>query len=291
MRSVSKKQQKGNQLKLERKTINKHEILVLDTEVCFACGLCVDACPKNAMDYRAPITKDGQLLRKAQVNIDKEKCIFCGVCVSVCPNQAAYLESDRNKTPPLHKAGLFPHTLKEIAADETQCDISCGLKCQEQCPTKAIRIVTENQSEGTEKILSLEIKKELCLYCGKCEAACPLNVIEVTKPFTGNLRIKTKLCPKDCKICVDVCPSKAIEIDEEGKPKELPEFCIYCTACEKACPEHAISVNITSIRHSAETSGLWLAVLEKLTSKETLSKELAVVAERKRKNVVRERLD
>lgn len=45
---------------------------VYDAEKCISCGLCVPACPKDAISIDP-------------VNIDHTACIACGKCVSVCP--------------------------------------------------------------------------------------------------------------------------------------------------------------------------------------------------------------
>jgi len=49
----------------------------VDTEKCTGCGLCVDACPVEAIRL-----DDGVAL------VDKEACTECGLCVDECPNEA-----------------------------------------------------------------------------------------------------------------------------------------------------------------------------------------------------------
>ncbi len=44
-----------------------------------------------------------------------------------------------------------------------------------------------------------------------------------------------------CRICVDVCPAGAIEINEEGKAN-INENCTFCRLCVKECPENAIEI-------------------------------------------------
>ena len=48
----------------------------VDEEKCTGCGICVDACPQEA------ITVDDI------AKIDADKCVDCGVCVEECPNDA-----------------------------------------------------------------------------------------------------------------------------------------------------------------------------------------------------------
>ncbi|MCL2540222.1 MAG: 4Fe-4S binding protein [Firmicutes bacterium] len=51
---------------------------MIDKNLCTACGVCLSACPVNAISY----DKDG----KAQ--IDPNICIECGICVGMCPTNA-----------------------------------------------------------------------------------------------------------------------------------------------------------------------------------------------------------
>ena len=52
---------------------------VINTEICVACGGCLDLCPTIAIR-----------MIDDQVNIDTEKCIDCGICVKVCPVNAPF---------------------------------------------------------------------------------------------------------------------------------------------------------------------------------------------------------
>lgn len=46
---------------------------------------------------------------------------------------------------------------------------------------------------------------------------------------------------KGCGICVEFCPKKVLEIDENGKAfKARPDECIKCRLCEMRCPDLAI---------------------------------------------------
>ncbi len=49
----------------------------IDSSSCMACGLCVEACPHNAIRYEG-----------ATPVIIQSRCQQCGACVNVCPQSA-----------------------------------------------------------------------------------------------------------------------------------------------------------------------------------------------------------
>jgi len=51
----------------------------IDKDKCTGCGICVDACPVQAIRIEH---------KKA---VDSEDCIECGACISQCPNEALSL--------------------------------------------------------------------------------------------------------------------------------------------------------------------------------------------------------
>ena len=52
----------------------------VDTSKCAGCGVCVAACPVEAIEIVDGVAK-----------IDEEKCIECGACVGECPCEAISL--------------------------------------------------------------------------------------------------------------------------------------------------------------------------------------------------------
>ncbi len=58
------------------------EKLIISPDRCKACGLCVAACPRQALAL-------GQMSNAAgykYVTVDHEKCVRCGICYTACPD-------------------------------------------------------------------------------------------------------------------------------------------------------------------------------------------------------------
>ena len=50
---------------------------------------------------------------------------------------------------------------------------------------------------------------------------------------------------KGCGICVEFCPKKVLELDEQDKViAARPQDCICCRLCELRCPDLAIEIEI-----------------------------------------------
>ena len=83
-----------------------------------------------------------------------------------------------------------------------------------------------------------ELEKVSCVEC--------LSALEVKGNFP--YRVKGPSTPQapvtdndlctQCEYCVDVCPTHAISLADEGMYSD-PNLCIKCCACVKECPEGA----------------------------------------------------
>jgi len=275
---VSKKEVKGN-LILERQMLGTHQVLKLRRDRCIGCDICSQACPQQAASLLSPVSKDGRLVKRRTADFDRQKCTFCGVCVVLCPSSAIEIETNGKKSIGVVESKVFPTLIREIGVDVSKCGIECNCVCQDSCPIKAIEVVLKGKEKaefmGIEQV---NMNRDLCVFCGKCESACPKDTIKATRPFSGFVKLDAIACPENCRICVDACPTKVISQDTDGSLSVDERFCIYCGACQAVCPEEIIAVTRTGILHSDITSGAWITALEKLTSRGQMVKELSAKA-------------
>ena len=45
-----------------------------------------------------------------------------------------------------------------------------------------------------------------------------------------------------CGLCIALCPTSALALDNKRALLAMPDRCTYCQACEDSCPEGAISL-------------------------------------------------
>ena len=132
------------------------------------------------------------------------------------------------------------------------------------CPEEAIKVegepleVPEGEKEFVGKI---EIDQDLCIGCGRCAQVCPYEAMDIKKPFQGEIKLVEKnlvRCdPLGCQACFNVCPAKCWYVDERGKAAPVKDQCIFCGACEKACPVSAIQVERSDVRHTEIKETPW----------------------------------
>ncbi len=282
------KRETRRSLRLTQRYITGTQERILDKEDCFGCGICADVCTMEAITLSEATIKNGRLVKRPEVSIDASRCVLGGTCAVFCPSGALNVTVEGADDPPVLNYEVIPLLTKTITVDIQGCNIVCWLACQESCPVDAVEVKTV-ANDGEIRITDVVVDKATCIYCKRCVTACPYALIEVERPFDGVTEIDVSKCPEGCMVCVDACPSEALKIGEDGKPVLEEEYCIYCSTCEKVCPEDAVIVKRTSIACSDVKSGTWFAALEKLTSQLVLSRELGIDASKNRKEIVRNR--
>jgi len=262
-------QRDGTMVVMEQKLLQQTNHLILNSDLCTACGICVEACPEEAIKLGLV----GAVRRKAvdyaaPIDVDEVKCSYCGVCVILCPFSALNLKVDGvDRLPIVEKEG-FPQYDQVSKVDDEKC-IKC-LICEEICPRDAVKREAELyegvSKEGKEKQLAIKTKTtfkvdmEKCTACGICGYLCPAITVK-RKPYTAETgKVEAVSDPKTglpwdetkcdaCKVCVEACPEECITVEREvvsdkieGKVNINEDLCCTCTWCSKNCPTEAITV-------------------------------------------------
>lgn len=64
------------------KTRNKHRVVIRD-EYCKGCGLCIEYCKKNVLQFSENLNKMGYHYAEP---VKQEDCTGCLMCALVCPD-------------------------------------------------------------------------------------------------------------------------------------------------------------------------------------------------------------
>lgn len=312
MRGTLRKQENRKETKIERKNLSSYYCITLNKDLCNGCGICAQICPKEAIKEKPARIEKGGLVEKPAITFDIEKCILCGECTVLCPLNALTMKMDENEIAAVVKNEAFPFLLKDIQVAKekiavydynpfndaigkteylqlSKCKPECGAICQKECPTNAIQVSVQRLEDNQiTKIIDVNIDQSKCIYCKRCELACPFEAIKVKKPFHGTLEFEASLCPKGCTACQDICPAQTI-IRNKEKLVFSRQFCIFCSACQKVCPKNAINVQRDQIFHTDIRAAAWLTALKKLASFEGFIKEVRMEANRRRVSAVQRR--
>jgi 4Fe-4S ferredoxin len=247
----------------EQKLLQQVNNLILNSEVCTGCGICVEACPEEAIALGlVGATRRGAVGYAAPVDIDERECVYCGVCVIMCPFNALTLKVDGEERLPIVEKEGFPQYDMVADIDDEKC-VRCTI-CDEVCPRDAIDrnvpLFEGAVAEGKERQLALTTKttfkvdEEKCTLCGVCGALCP--AIDVKhKAFTaetgkveGEVVWDESKCDA-CSVCVEACPEECITVERVVESDKLAgevdidqKMCCTCTWCSRNCPTEAITV-------------------------------------------------
>jgi 4Fe-4S ferredoxin len=295
------KNEKENELVIERVLHAKRYSLTLDRSKCTGCGICTEICPREALELAKTPKAEGEKAKPPTVTINKEKCNYCGICEAICPFGALKLSINGEHVIPVVRTESFPQLIREITVDETRCSLKC-LEIAEACPLNLIKVsvrtkdgeeVADVASAKNKKSLkvTVEVDKESCPCCRLCETEFPYGTIHVKKIFNGSLKVNRQKCPEGCHDCLDVCPIPGVlYLAEDGKVHVNESNCVYCGVCRIVCPEEeALELNRTRIRHTQVHSGAWNKALEKLASTSAVTKELKTKSAKKRQETVKGR--
>lgn len=250
----------GSHFLFIQKTGKSKRVLDYDYKRCNGCGICIDICPKKAIEP-GPIIEIATGLDAPPVIVDHTRCSFCGMCASFCPVKA-FKMSVNDKS--ILELAEFPHLDSSVVFND-KC-LPC-LICKKACPEEAISVELIFPKKETVapfqpgKTGEIEVDMDKCTLCGACADLCPAFVLVEKKskaddlmPF-DNLLIDRAKCDY-CGICVPFCPEEAIKVKGDFDPQEIKKIaskfagnikvdndkCTRCGWCEAVCPYDAAIV-------------------------------------------------
>ncbi len=264
-RGITYKKTSPTEIVLERAMVTRHYIMRWDLERCVGCQLGPTICPVDAIQHVDAVLEDGRMTEKQAVDIDAGKCIFCGECVEMCPVSAIEILVNGEPENPVIKYEAFPELVQSTVFDKDAFDWSRKDFVINNCPT---HVISYDEAEET-----LAVDDAHCIRCRQCEVASD-GAFKVEQPWRGSVVLRREKCVPGCLACADICPTRALHIDEDGELVLADYYCIKCGACMQICP---VKPETETYEIKAEAYGVTKVVThERITN----SDELPVFVER-----------
>lgn len=226
-RGLTQKRANDSEIILERSMITRHYILRWDLERCVGCQIGPTTCPHEALTHVDAVLENGRMIRKQMVDVDPEKCVFCGECVEMCPVNAIDMTVNGEKENPVIEYGAFPELIQSTVFDKKKFDWSRKDFVIDNCPTD---VISYDKEEKT-----LLVDDAHCIRCRQCEIASE-GAFKVQQPWKGSVVLRRERCVEGCLACADICPTRALHINDAGELVLADYYCIKCAACMQICP-------------------------------------------------------
>ena len=226
-RGTTQKRANEHEIVLERAMITRHYVMTWDLDRCVGCQIGPLVCPKDAVIHVEGEIVDGRLAKKSSVDIDAEKCVLCGICEVTCPKNAITLTINGQRENPVLVYEAFPDLIQSTTFDKEKFDWSRKDFVIDNCPTNVISY--------DEELDTLVVDDEHCIRCRQCEIASN-GAFHVVQPWQGKVELRREKCIEGCLACADICPTRALHIDEDGELVLADYYCIKCGACMQVCP-------------------------------------------------------
>jgi 4Fe-4S ferredoxin len=258
-RGMTDKRVTGNQIQLERAMVTRHYLMTWDLDRCVGCQIGPLVCPKEAVIHVPGEIVDGRLSTEPTIDIDADKCVLCGMCEIMCPKNAITLIINGVRENPVLKYEAFPDLIQSTEFDRAQFDMSRKEFVIDNCPTD---VISYDEEQDT-----LVVDQEHCIRCRQCEVASD-GAFQVVQPWQGSVELHRERCVEGCLACADICPTRALHIDDDGELALADYYCIKCGACMQVCP---VEAQVESYEITIESQGVTKTVAhERVTNVDEL---------------------
>ena len=264
-RGTPKKSRTEHLMTINRDMVTRNYLMKWDLDKCVGCQIGPLVCPKEALTHIPAVLENGRILQKASVDVDENKCVNCGICVEACPKHAIELTINGKPANPVIEYGAFPEFDAKTIFRKEKFDFSLKDFVIDNCPT---HVISYDEQRDT-----MRVDFDHCIHCRQCEVASK-GAFEVRQPWVGSVELFREKCVADCFACADICPTRALHINDDGELVLADYYCIKCGACMQVCP---IKPEYEEEVFSFESHGMThTRTKQKLVNKE----DLAVVVER-----------
>ena len=207
--------------------VTRHYIMRWDLDKCVGCQIGPTVCPQEAAIHVEAVLENGRMVQKQSVDIDADKCIFCGECVEMCPVNAVEITVNDKVDNPVIEYGAFPELTQSTLFNNKLFDFDKKKFVMDNCPTG---VISYDKKEKT-----MVVDDENCIRCRQCEIASS-GAFKVQQPWMGSVVLRRDKCEEGCLACADICPTRALHINDDGELVLADYYCIKCGACMQICP-------------------------------------------------------
>ena len=258
-RGIPKKTKTEHEMTIARPMVTRNYLMSWDLDRCVGCQIGPIVCPKVALTHVEAELQDGRIVKRASVDVDEKKCVACGTCVVSCPTHAISLTINGKPEIPVIEYGAYPEFITKTIFRKEKFDFSLKDFIIENCPTGVI-----SYDEVRE---TMRVDFDNCIHCRQCEIASK-GAFEVRQAWVGSVELHRERCVEGCLACADICPTRALHIDDAGELVLADYYCIKCGACMEVCP---VKAEYIEEPFEFESQGMTLKrTLKKLTNAEKL---------------------
>ena len=226
-RGIPEKTKTEHEMTIHRSMVTRNYLMRWDLDRCVGCQIGPIVCPKDALTHVEAELQDGRIVKRSSVDVDEKKCVACGTCVASCPTHAISLTVNSKPEIPVIAYGAYPEFITKTIFRKEKFDFSLKEFLIDNCPTG---VISYDQVRDT-----MRVDFDNCIHCRQCEVASK-GAFEVRQAWVGSVELHRERCVEGCLACADICPTRALHIDDSGQLVLADYYCIKCGACMEVCP-------------------------------------------------------